>query len=215
MHGPEALQVAGHPGLYGAARPGQAVARPVGRSRRPGTDESKDAFLVKDPNDINRWTLENVVLTAHGGASDDGVKFRVNAAWDINWGAADFPVGTGTRNGANIVTQAGTFNVTFKSDTGDYAFAEPSSTYDLLSSNVIKIFPNPAKDFLNVEVNTDALKGQVKVTLYNVNGQELRTQVLNTQGISKINVSDIQAGNYVLRISNDKNLVAKSVVIIK
>jgi len=181
----------------------------------PGTDESKDAFLVKDPNDINRWTLENVVLTAHGGASDDGVKFRVNAAWDINWGAADFPVGTGTRNGANIVTQAGTFNVTFKSDTGDYAFAEPSSTYDLLSSNVIKIFPNPAKDFLNVEVNTDALKGQVKVTLYNVNGQELRTQVLNTQGISKINVSDIQAGNYVLRISNDKNLVAKSVVIIK
>lgn len=181
----------------------------------PGADDSKDAFLVKDAADFNRWTLDNVALTAHTGANDEGVKFRVNAAWDINWGSADFPIGTGTRNGANIVTLAGTFNITFKSDTGDYAFAEPSSTYDLLSGDVIKIFPNPAKDFINIEVNTDALKGQVNVTLYNVNGQELRTQVLNNQGTSKINVSDINPGNYVLRISNDKNIVAKSVVIVK
>ncbi|HLO53070.1 MAG TPA: SusF/SusE family outer membrane protein [Saprospiraceae bacterium] len=185
------------------------------------TDESRDAFMTKDPNDINLWRLANVTLVDYDPNADGGIKFRVDAKWDINWGKpsastdSGFPSGTAERPGKNIEPVAGTYNVAFRSDTGEYAFSEASSTYDLLSGDVIKIFPNPAKDFLNVEVNTDALKGQVKVTLYNVNGQELRTQVLNTQGTSKINVSDIQAGNYVLRISNDKNLVAKSVVIIK
>lgn len=181
----------------------------------PGADDSKDTYLTKDADNINLWTHNGITLTNFSDAADGGVKFRVDAAWDINWGSADFPTGIATRNGPNIEPVAGTYRVEFRSDTGEYAFSESSSTYDLLSGNVIKIFPNPAKDFLNVEVNTDALKGQVNVTLFNVNGQELRTQVLNINGTSKINVSDIQAGNYVLRISNDKNLVVKSVVIVK
>ncbi len=181
----------------------------------PGSDDSKDTYLTKDSDDINLWGLASVTLGSFADVTDGGIKFRVDAAWDINWGAADFPVGVATRNGANIEPVAGTYKVEFRSDTGDYAFSEVSSTYDLLSGDVIKIFPNPAKDFMNVEVNTDALKGQVNLTLFNVNGQVLRTQVLNTQGTLKINVSDIQAGNYVLRISNDKNLVVKSVVIVK
>ncbi len=109
----------------------------------------------------------------------------------------------------------GTYKVDFRSDTGEYAFAEPSSTYDLLSSDVIKIFPNPAKDVLNLEVNTDALQGNVTATLFNIKGEQIASQLININGAAKINVSGFQAGNYVLRISNDKNLVAKSVVIVK
>ncbi len=185
----------------------------------PGDDESRDAFMTKDADNVNLWRLANVTLIDYDPLADGGIKFRVDAAWTLNWGKSDagsgFPTGIAVMPGQNIEPVAGTYNVEFRSDTGEYAFSEATSTYDLLSGDVIKIFPNPAKDFLNVEVNTDALKGQVKVTLYNVNGQELRTQVLNTLGTSKINVSDIQAGNYVLRISNDKNFAVKSVVIIK
>lgn len=179
----------------------------------PGDDDSRDTYLNKNPNDANHWTLASVTLK--DTPVDGGIKFRAEAAWAINWGSAAFPVGVGTQNGANIQCTAGTYKIDFRSDTGDYAFAEPSSTYDLLSSDVIKIFPNPAKDVLNVEINTDALRGNVTATLFNVNGEQIKTQIFQVNGIAKMNVSDVIAGNYVLRISNDKNLVAKSVLIVK
>jgi len=179
----------------------------------PGDDDSRDAYLDKDPNDPNHWTLASIVL--RDTPVNGGIKFRAEAAWAINWGSAAFPVGVGTQDGANIMCTAGTYKVDFKSDTGEYAFGEPSSTYDLLSSDVIKLFPNPAKDVLNIEVNTDALQGKVTATLFNVKGEQIASQYININGIAKINISGFQAGNYVLRISNDKNLVAKSVVIVK
>lgn len=179
----------------------------------PGDDDSRDTYLNKNPNDANHWTLASVTLK--DTPVDGGIKFRAEAAWAINWGSAAFPVGVGTQNGANIQCTAGTYKIDFRSDTGDYAFAEPSSTYDLLSSDVIKIFPNPAKDVLNVEINTDALRGNVTATLFNINGELIKTQIFQVNGIAKMNVSDVIAGNYILRISNDKNLVAKSVLIVK
>ncbi|MFZ1515834.1 MAG: T9SS type A sorting domain-containing protein, partial [Saprospiraceae bacterium] len=175
--------------------------------------DSRDTYLNKNPNDANHWTLASVTLK--DTPVDGGIKFRAEAAWAINWGSAAFPVGVGTQNGANIQCTAGTYKIDFRSDTGDYAFAEPSSTYDLLSSDVIKIFPNPAKDVLNVEINTDALRGNVTATLFNINGEQIKSQIFQVNGIAKMNVSDVIAGNYVLRISNDKNLVAKSVLIVK
>jgi len=179
----------------------------------PGDDDSRDTYLDKDPSDPNHWTLASVVL--RDTPVNGGIKFRAEAAWAINWGSAAFPVGVGTQDGANIMCTAGTYKVDFKSDTGEYAFGEPSSTYDLLSSDVIKLFPNPAKDVLNIEVNTDALQGKVTATLFNVKGEQIASQLININGLAKINISGFQAGNYVLRISNDKNLVAKSVVIVK
>lgn len=179
----------------------------------PGDDDSRDTYLEKDANNGNLWKLASVTLK--DTPVDGGIKFRAEAAWAKNWGSADFPVGTGTQDGKNIVCTAGTYKVDFRSDTGEYAFASPSSTYDYLSSDVIKLFPNPAKDFMNIEINTDALRGNVTATLFNVKGQQITSQLMNVNGSAKINVSGIQAGNYVLRIANDKNLVAKSVVIVK
>lgn len=179
----------------------------------PGDDDSRDTYLNKDPNDANHWTLPSVTLK--DTPVNGGIKFRAEAAWAINWGSKAFPVGTGTQNGPNIECTAGTYKIDFRSDTGEYAFAAPSSTYDLLSSDVIKIFPNPAKDVLKVEINTDALRGNVTATLFNVNGEQIKTQIFQVNGIAKMNVSDVIAGNYILRISNDKNLVAKSVLIVK
>lgn len=50
-------------------------------------------------------------------------KFRQDDAWAINWGAADFPTGVGTQDGANIPVPAGKWKVTFKPSTGSYTFA--------------------------------------------------------------------------------------------
>lgn len=54
------------------------------------------------------------------------VKFRANGAWDINWGAADFPNGIGTQNGPNITVTAGLYQVDFNPATGAYSFTPAS-----------------------------------------------------------------------------------------
>ncbi|UZR97983.1 SusF/SusE family outer membrane protein [Chondrinema litorale] len=57
---------------------------------------------------------------------DGEAKFRANDAWDVNWGAADFPSGIATAGGANILVTAGTYEITFSPETGEYSF-EPAT----------------------------------------------------------------------------------------
>lgn len=181
----------------------------------PGSDDSRDTYLTKDPADANHWTHAGVTLTDFAATTDGGVKFRAEAAWAINWGAKDFPSGVGVQNGPNIEPKAGTYKIDFRSDTGEYAFGDPTSTYNLLSNDVIKVFPNPAKDIINIEINTEAISGQLDITLFNAQGQIVRQQSSNINGIARINVSDLISGNYTMRLTNAKNIISKNMVIIK
>ena len=66
---------------------------------------ARDTYLNVDPDDNQMWSLGSVTLSdpADGG----GVKFRADTDWAVNWGAEDFPAGTGTQDGANILCAAG------------------------------------------------------------------------------------------------------------
>ncbi len=57
---------------------------------------------------------------------DGEAKFRANNGWDDNWGAGDFPSGTGTKNGPNIPVTAGLYLVVFNPGTGVYSFTPAS-----------------------------------------------------------------------------------------
>lgn len=175
--------------------------------------DARDTYLTKDPTNPNRWTLASVELTDFAAATDGGVKFRAEADWKTNWGNPAFPTGVATQDGKNIEPVAGTYRIDFRSDTGEYAFLEPNSAYDLLSSDLIKIYPNPSKDFVSIEINTDALKGDVQVVILNMTGQEVSNQKMFVNGKANLNVSNLQAGSYIVRISNSKNLIAKSLMI--
>ena len=86
----------------------------------PGNPGPEDVHQMTSTDGEN-WTLNGLTLTTF--ATDGGIKFRANNAWDINWGAAEFPAGTGTQSGANIQCIAGTYDVTFNSTTGVYNFS--------------------------------------------------------------------------------------------
>ena len=77
-------------------------------------------------NDNITYTLNNVAITTATDPATTGLKFRQDGQWITNWGNANFPSGIGTQNGANIMTQAGTYDVTFNRLNGTYTFI-PSS----------------------------------------------------------------------------------------
>ncbi len=60
------------------------------------------------------------------GLDGKEAKFRANNAWDVNWGSAAFPSGTGTQGGDNIKVTKGIYLVTFNPNTGAYSFAKAS-----------------------------------------------------------------------------------------
>jgi uncharacterized protein (TIGR02145 family) len=75
--------------------------------------------------DGENWTLDAVTLTTSTTTVSEGVKFRANNNWIINWGAPSFPNGIGISYGPNIQSLAGTYKVTFNSLTGAYSFTPP------------------------------------------------------------------------------------------
>ncbi|MEM9340192.1 MAG: alpha-amylase family glycosyl hydrolase [Bacteroidota bacterium] len=78
---------------------------------------SASSPMEQDPNDPHVWSLSNLILI------DGEAKFRANDDWAVNWGAVDFPEGTGTLNGPNIPIVGGTYDVSFNDVTGSYSFA--------------------------------------------------------------------------------------------
>jgi len=93
------------------------------------------------PGDYQGWDVNSNLMTAlttktenHDWVADvtfasdpsdgGGVKFAANGGWDVNWGGATFPYGSGEQNGANIWYKAGTFRVYFNDILGTYMFFE-------------------------------------------------------------------------------------------
>ncbi|WP_027395377.1 T9SS type A sorting domain-containing protein [Aquimarina latercula] len=66
-------------------------------------------------------------------------------------------------------------------------------------NGAIKIFPNPVSDFFTIRTpNID----HYTASIYNLNGQEVLTQEINTSMINhQIDISSLAQGTYVLRIS--------------
>jgi hypothetical protein len=89
----------------------------IGTSTPNGWDSDTD--LIQDTGNPDLWTLE---ITLQEGEA----KFRANDDWAINWGAVDFPSGTGTQDGPNIPVLAGDYAITFNSATGEYSFVDIS-----------------------------------------------------------------------------------------
>ena len=168
-----------------------------------------DVDMIRDPEDESLWVISSIDLT------DGEAKFRAEDAWDVNWGAAEFPTAVGTQNGPNIPITAGTYRVTLNSATGEYSFGAVSSTTDLLSSNSVRIAPNPVRDLLNMEVSAEELHGNVRVIIYNSVGARVLSQELNVQGRVSIPVGHLVAGNYFVHLANDKYVVGKAMVIVK
>ncbi|MFA6403438.1 MAG: sugar-binding protein [Salinivirgaceae bacterium] len=80
-----------------------------------------DFPMNRDAVNPNIWTA------TRSWYADSKVKFRENHDWNTNWGAATFPTGTGTPNGADIPLVAGTYDITFNAATSEYSFVDNAS----------------------------------------------------------------------------------------
>lgn len=65
----------------------------------------------------------------------------------------------------------------------------------------IKVYPNPAKEELNIELN--GISGEITVTLFSIHGKQMIKQTFSNQQVISLNTSAISSGMYVLRIQKE------------
>lgn len=83
-----------------------------------------------------------------------------------------------------------------------------------LGMSDMKVYPNPTRSILNVEMKL-AKQENVTISLINVNGQTVMSKVVeNASAVSeRLNVANLASGLYFLQVTNSKGTQAQKVVI--
>ena len=92
-----------------------------------------------------------------------------------------------------------------------------NATFEPLDENLgVAIYPNPASDIINVHLNTNETV-DVNIALYSVDGKELRSANVHVYGEANlpVNVQDLSAGFYFVKVTSNGHAYTEKVVIKK
>jgi hypothetical protein len=78
----------------------------------------------------------------------------------------------------------------------------------------IRVYPNPASDYLEVELNREKADENITIQLVNANGAVVRELIAGSQR-NRINTSELAEGLYMYRALSNGELIASEKVIIK
>ena len=85
----------------------------------------------------------------------------------------------------------------------------PSDIEELGSENTISVYPNPAKDFINI-ISTENIN---KVTIINFAGQKVFEKKITEKTNIKLNTASYETGVYIIKIETEDEITAKRVAI--
>jgi hypothetical protein len=80
----------------------------------------------------------------------------------------------------------------------------------------IKIFPNPAKDIINVSLSR-AIGGQTEITVYDITGRKILNSFVDFNAYSpfSFDISTLETGVYFFSIKNKHETVTKRFSVIR
>jgi hypothetical protein len=68
------------------------------------------------------------------------------------------------------------------------------------SEITLKVYPNPASDFINIEI-APVDTGRLVLELYNNTGLKVLNKIVTDQPVLQVNIKDIPSGVYFLKLS--------------
>lgn len=83
-----------------------------------------------------------------------------------------------------------------------------SNERDVLKDSDITVFPNPAKNLLNVVSESQQIKS---VEIIDLNGRIIKTKKINSNNIS-IEIESIESGVYILKVNNEAGNISKKFI---
>jgi len=89
------------------------------------------------------------------------------------------------------------------------------NTTDVFANELVEVFPNPAKDWVNISLNLDGATS-VDLTVFNAMGQTVATQYLGTlngEVSVPFDASRLTAGAYTFRLNLGNQVAVKQVIV--
>lgn len=82
-------------------------------------------------------------------------------------------------------------------------------------ANVVKLFPNPTDDFIQVEIRNSNLENP-EIKLYNVIGNEISLEVVEKEeNLYEIQVKDLPPGYYLIAIRDEQTFFRETYKFVK
>ncbi len=149
--------------------------------------------LDMDTTDGVHYTISS--FTFPGGQA----KFRLNHGWNVAWGSADFPSGTGSTaaDAPNMNITAGTYAVSFDRSNGTYSFNTTAGTADF-NSKSIAVYPNPSQGIWNFNAGSRAISS-IRIT--DVSGKVVYDATVNAAQTA-VNASGFASGMYFATLTS-------------
>lgn len=138
-------------------------------------------------NQGNSWNQATVNLASYAGQSSVILRFTgaTGSSWQSDMAIDDFAVNAGSGESA---------------ESEDELLA--TSISETSSNNSVRLFPNPAKETITVQFNSNE---HVILSVYDIVGNQFKSfeTTLSELGTHEMNISNLPTGTYILRFQAD------------
>lgn len=162
---------------------------------------SSHAYQVRRINGELVWNFDDINLPAEmfdAEGSNGFVHFKIKPK-------AGYAIGDIIPGVAGIYFD---FNAPVITNTFETEFVEPLSVNEL-SGVEIKMYPNPVKDILYIELDKSE---SVIIQLVDIHGKQILTKTATSKQI-ELNVSSLKSGIYFLKLSSDTAQLTKKIIV--
>jgi hypothetical protein len=110
-----------------------------------------------------------------------------------------------------------------KLDTSDWSpvkhftTGSPVGIEKINSGSQVNIYPNPAKNYLNIEINNET-NGVASISIMNIVGQVVIIENIDLNSgltVKQLNTAGLSNGIYFIKVTNNGNIITRKVVIDK
>ena len=157
---------------------------------------------------LPQYAMTPLANPSIGGTITGGGTFTYNQSCTLNATPYNGYVFLDWTENGNIICLDASYN--FIVTTGRYLVANFTSTQGIVSNTLnesIYIYPNPTKDNLTIETNSNT---EQRIEIINLIGQTIYTNSINKK--ATINTSAFAKGVYILKLSSDKETIVKKFI---
>ncbi len=65
----------------------------------------------------------------------------------------------------------------------------------------VKIYPNPANDFVNIDASNYSAENEISITIYDLTGKELIYKEMSPLSVNRIDINTLKEGVYIIRLN--------------
>lgn len=144
------------------------------------------------------------------------IEFQATAsgATEFEWNFGDGTTVSNDLNPVHAYMQPGVYTVTFTARNGgcesvqtmNITVSAASTGIANVNNSVFTLYPNPARNIVNVLLNIDRNESQVKVSILDAAGRLVRTENVNSVragSIIELNISDLASGVYQIALEGE------------